>query len=92
MLVNGRDTITKSRYPGPEFLVMPLITPSVITFYLSSFRYMDVANHQTVVMVAYGTTKDALELEMPTRVPSLNEANQWLAIISDAERVDSLVV
>ena len=43
-------------------------------------------------MVAYGKAKDALKLEMRTRVLSLNEANQWLAIIADAERVDSLVV
>jgi hypothetical protein len=42
---------------------MPLITPSVITFYLSSFRYMDVANHQTVVTFAYGKAKDLFALK-----------------------------
>ena len=71
---------------------MPFSTLSVITFYLSSIRDIDVAQYQTVVMVAYGKAKDALKLEMRTRVLSLNEANQWLAIIADAERVDSLVV
>jgi len=33
--------------------------------------------------------EDAFELEMPTRVLSLNEANEWLATITEAEGVDS---
>ena len=36
--------------------------------------------------------EDAFELEMPTRVLSLNEANDWLAIIAEAEGVDSPLV
>ena len=32
--------------------------------------------------------EDALDLEMPTRVLSLIEANDWLAIIAEAEGVD----
>ena len=36
--------------------------------------------------------EDALELEMPTRVLSLDEANDWLAIIAEAEGVDSPLV
>ena len=71
---------------------MPFSTLSVITFYLSSFRDIDVAQYQTVVMVAYGKAKDALKLEMRTRVLSLNEANQWLAIIADVEGGGTQVV
>ena len=33
--------------------------------------------------------EDAFELEMPTRVFSLTEANDWLAMIAEAEGVDS---
>ena len=36
--------------------------------------------------------EDAFELEMPTRVLSLNEANEWLAMIAEAEGVDSPLV
>ena len=36
--------------------------------------------------------EDAFELEMPTRVLSLNEANVWLAMIAEAEGVDSPLV
>ena len=36
--------------------------------------------------------EDAFELEMPTRVLSLTEANDWLAIIAEAEGVDSPLV
>jgi len=36
--------------------------------------------------------EDAFELEMPTRVLSLNEANDWLAMIAEAEGVDSPLV
>ena len=32
--------------------------------------------------------EDAFELEMPTRVLSLTQANDWLAMISEAEGVD----
>ena len=71
---------------------MPFSTLSVITFYLSSIRDIDVAQYQTVVMVAYGKAKDALKLEMRTRVLSLNEANQWLAIIADVEGGGTQVV
>ena len=36
--------------------------------------------------------EDALELEMSTRVLSLNEANEWLSMIAEAEGVDSPLV
>ncbi len=36
--------------------------------------------------------EDAFELDMPTRVLSLNEANEWLAMIAEAEGVDSPLV
>ena len=36
--------------------------------------------------------EDDLELEMPTRVLSLNEANEWLAMIAETEGVDSPLV
>ena len=36
--------------------------------------------------------EDAFELEMPTRTLSLDEANDWMAMIADAEGVDSPVV
>ena len=36
--------------------------------------------------------EDAFELEMPTRVLSLTEANDWLAMIAEAEGVDSPLV
>ena len=36
--------------------------------------------------------EDALELEMQTRVLSLTEANDWLAMIAEAEGVDSPLV
>ena len=36
--------------------------------------------------------EDAFELEMPTRVLSLIEANEWLRMIADAEGVDSPLV
>jgi hypothetical protein len=36
--------------------------------------------------------EDALELEMPTRVLSLTEANDWLAMIAEAEGVDSPLI
>ena len=36
--------------------------------------------------------EDAFELEMPTRVLSLSEANEWLRMIADAEGVDSPLV
>ena len=36
--------------------------------------------------------EDAFELEMPTRVLLLNEANEWLAMIAEAEGVDSPLV
>ncbi len=36
--------------------------------------------------------EDAFELEMPTRVLSLNEANEWLAMIAETEGVDSPLV
>lgn len=36
--------------------------------------------------------EDAFELEMPTRVLSLSEANVWLAMIAEAEGVDSPLV
>jgi hypothetical protein len=36
--------------------------------------------------------EDAFELEMPTRVLSLAEANDWLAMIAEAEGVDSPLV
>jgi len=36
--------------------------------------------------------EDAFELEMPTRILSLNEANDWLAMIAEAEGVDSPLV
>ena len=36
--------------------------------------------------------EDAFELEMPTRVLSLSEANNWLAMIAEAEGVDSPLV
>ena len=36
--------------------------------------------------------EDAFELEMPTRVLSLTEANDWLAMIAEAEGVDQPLV
>ena len=36
--------------------------------------------------------EDALELELSTRVLSLNEANEWLSMIAEAEGVDSPLV
>ena len=36
--------------------------------------------------------EDALELEMPTRTLSLDEANDWLRMIAEAEGVDSPLV
>ena len=36
--------------------------------------------------------EDAFELEMPTRTLSLTEANDWLAMIAEAEGVDSPLV
>jgi hypothetical protein len=36
--------------------------------------------------------EDAFELEMPTRTLSLDEANEWLAMIAEAEGVDSPLV
>ena len=36
--------------------------------------------------------EDALELEMPTRVLSLTDANDWLAMIAEAEGVDSPLI
>ena len=36
--------------------------------------------------------EDAFELEMPTRVLSLTEANEWLAMIAEAEGVDQPLV
>ena len=36
--------------------------------------------------------EDAFELEMPTRVLSLTEANDWLAMIAEDEGVDSPLV
>jgi hypothetical protein len=36
--------------------------------------------------------EDAFELEMPTRTLSLDEANDWLAMIAEAEGVDSPLV
>ena len=36
--------------------------------------------------------EDAFELEMPTRVLTLTEANDWLAMIAEAEGVDSPLV
>ena len=36
--------------------------------------------------------EDAFELEMPTRTLSLDEANDWLAMIAEAEGVDSPIV
>ena len=36
--------------------------------------------------------EDAFELEMPTRTVSLDEANDWLAMIAEAEGVDSPLV
>ena len=36
--------------------------------------------------------EDAFELEMPTRNLSLTEANDWLAMIAEAEGVDSPLV
>ncbi|MFM8721403.1 MAG: hypothetical protein ACKOEJ_01575 [Acidimicrobiaceae bacterium] len=36
--------------------------------------------------------EDKFEIEMPTRVLSLNEANDWLAMIAEAEGVDSPLV
>ena len=36
--------------------------------------------------------EDAFELEMPTRNLSLNEANEWLAMIAEVEGVDSPLV
>ena len=38
------------------------------------------------------SAEDAFELEMPTRVLTLTEANDWLAMISEAEGVDSPLV
>lgn len=38
------------------------------------------------------TAEDAFELEMPTRTLSLSEANEWLAMIAEAEGVDSPLV
>jgi hypothetical protein len=38
------------------------------------------------------SAEDAFELEMPTRVLSLIEANEWLAMIAEAEGVDSPLV
>ena len=36
--------------------------------------------------------EDAFELEMPTRTLSLDEANDWLSMIAEAEGVDSPIV
>ena len=36
--------------------------------------------------------EDAFEIEMPTRVLSLTEANDWLAMIAEAEGVDQPLV
>ena len=36
--------------------------------------------------------EDAFELEMPTRTLSIDEANDWLAMIAEAEGVDSPLV
>ncbi len=36
--------------------------------------------------------EDAFELEMPTRTLSLTEANDWLAMIAEAEGVDAPLV
>lgn len=36
--------------------------------------------------------EDAFELEMPTRTLSLDEANDWLAMIAEAEGVDAPLV
>ncbi len=38
------------------------------------------------------SAEDAFEFEMPTRVLSLIEANEWLAMIAEAEGVDSPLV
>ena len=36
--------------------------------------------------------EDRFEIEMPTRVLLLNEANEWLAMIAEAEGVDSPLI
>ncbi len=38
------------------------------------------------------TAEDAFELELPTRVLSLTEANNWLAMIAETEGIDSPLV
>ena len=38
------------------------------------------------------SAEDAFEFEMPTRVLSLIEANEWLAMIAEAEGVDSPLI
>ncbi len=38
------------------------------------------------------SAEDAFELEMPTRVLSLIEANEWLAMTAEAEGVDSPLI
>ena len=56
-----------------------------------SIRLVQVGVTTSEANRTYGA-EDAFELEMPTRALSLEEANEWVAMIAEAEGVDRPIV
>ena len=56
-----------------------------------SIRLVQVGVTNSEANRTYGA-EDAFELELPTRALSLDEANDWLAMIAEAEGVDRPIV
>ena len=63
----------------------------VVTASTASFKSVRVDVIPREADLTYAA-EDAFEIEMPTRTLSLDEANEWLAMIAEAEGVDSPVV
>ena len=63
----------------------------VVTASTANFKSAQVVVTTSETKRTYAA-EDAFELEMPTRILSLDEANDWLAMIAEAEGVDSPLV
>ena len=66
-------------------------SPPVATALAVNIKSVQVGVNNSETNLTYAA-EDALDLEMPTRVLSLIEANDWLAIIAEAEGVDPPLV
>ena len=66
-------------------------SPPVATALAVNFKSVQVRVNNSETNRTYAA-EDAFELEMPTRTLSLDESNDWVAMIAEAEGVDRPIV